>query len=169
MRPKNHSTQTMPATSGHQPKGRARRAAGALRDRSGATAVEFAMIAPALLLIMGAIVDFGVTMNNYVELTDAVRVGARQFVISGSSATPMTSATTAIDNAAPNLTAGSITVTYRVNGTGCATDTACATALAADAGGTATLTATYPCSAPVGGVTVLQGCTLTSATTEMVE
>jgi Flp pilus assembly protein TadG len=163
----------MPALPEHEARSGTRRLGGWLArvftSRSGATAVEFALIAPALLLIMGAIVDFGVTMNNYVELTDAVRVGARQFVLSGASATPKSSATTAIDNAAPNLTAGSITVTYSVNGASCTTDTACATALAADVGDTATITATYPCSAPVGGVTVLSGCTLTSTTTEMVE
>jgi Flp pilus assembly protein TadG len=139
------------------------------KDRSGASAVEFALIAPPLLLILGAIVDFGLTLNNYLELTDAVRVGARQFAISGSSSTPMSTATTAIQTAAPNLTAGSISVSYKVNGTSCATDTACLTALSADAGDTATVTATYPCSTPVAGVTFLSSCSLSSTTTEMVE
>lgn len=122
-----------------------------------------------LLLILGAIVDFGITMNNYVELTDAVRVGARTFVVSSTSATPMTSATSALQGAAANLTASSITITYKVNGTTCSSDTACATALQANPGGTATVTATYPCSTPIGGVNALAGCSLSSTTSQMVE
>jgi Flp pilus assembly protein TadG len=138
-------------------------------SRSGASAVEFAMVAPMLLLILGAIVDFGLTMNNYLELTDAVRVGARQFALSSASSTPMTTATTAIRNAAPNLTGTSISITYRVNGTACTTDGGCQTALAANAGNAATVTATYPCSTPMAGVTFLSSCSLSSTTTEMVE
>ena len=139
------------------------------RDERGATAVEFGLIAPVLLLILAGIVDFGITLNNYLELTDAVRVGARQFAIAGSTTTPMSSATTALKAAAANLTPGSITITYKVNTTACATDAACQAALTAAAGQSATVTATYPCSAPMGGITVLQGCTLTSTTTDMIE
>lgn len=127
------------------------------------------MIAPILLLILGAIVDFGLTMNNYLELTDAVRVGARQFALSGSSSTPMTTATTAVKNAAANLAGASISITYSVAGTACTSDGACQTALAANAGGSATVTATYPCSTPMAGVSFLSGCSLSSTTTEMVE
>lgn len=141
----------------------------AARDSSGAAAVEFGLIAPALLLILAGIVDFGFTFNNYLELTDGVRVAARQFAISGSTATPMSTSTSAMDAAAANLTPGSITITYQVNGVACASDAACHTALGAASGLTATVTATYPCSAPIGGITVLSGCTMTSTTTDMIE
>jgi Flp pilus assembly protein TadG len=139
------------------------------RDQSGASAVEFGLIAPVLLLMLAGIIDFGLTLNNYLELTDAVRVGARQFAIAGSTATPKTTATTALKAAAANLTGSSITITYSVNGTACTSDATCQTALAAAAGKSATVTATYPCSAPVAGITILASCTLTSTTAEMIE
>ncbi|HEY3796797.1 MAG TPA: TadE/TadG family type IV pilus assembly protein [Caulobacteraceae bacterium] len=138
-------------------------------DDSGAAAVEFGLIAPALLLILLSIIQFGITMNNYMELTDAVRVGGRTFSISGTTSTPLTTATSAIDAAAPNLTAAHITLTFKVNGTTCATDTACQTALQADAGETATIIATYPCTLAVMGNNFAPSCTLTSQTTDMVE
>jgi Flp pilus assembly protein TadG len=71
------------------------------RDQSGATAVAFGLIAPVLLLILAGIVDFGIALNNNLEPTDAVRVGARQFAVAGQTTmpqttTPMRSATTAL-------------------------------------------------------------------------
>jgi Flp pilus assembly protein TadG len=138
-------------------------------DRSGAAAVEFGLIAPILLMMLLAIVQFGLTLNNYLELTDGVRVGARNFAISSTSTTPLTTAKTAVTNAAANLTAANITLTFSVNGTACTTDSACQTALAADAGDAATVTGTYPCSLKVMGVNFASGCTLTSTTSEMVE
>lgn len=141
----------------------------AVQDQSGASAVEFGLLAPVLLLLLAGIVDFGLTLNNYLELTDAVRVGARQFAIAGQTTTPMSSSTTAIQAAAANLTTANITITYSVNGAACTTDATCATALTAGSGQPASVTATYPCSAPMAGITFLAGCTLTSTTTDMIE
>jgi Flp pilus assembly protein TadG len=148
---------------------RTRRAADLTGDRSGAAAVEFGLIAPILLVMLMAIIQFGLTLNNYLELTDAVRVAARNFAISGTATTPMSSSTTAADNSAANLTASSLTLTYSVNGAACSTDATCATALAADAGDTASVTGTYPCSLSVMGVNFAPSCTLSSSTTDMVE
>ena len=67
------------------------------------------------------------------------------------------------------LTPEPFTITFKVNGAACSSDATCQTALSAAPGQTATVTATYPCSAPIGGVTVLSGCTLTSTTTDMIE
>ncbi len=46
------------------------------RDR-GATAVEFALLLPLLLLIVFGIVDFGRALNAQITLTQAAREGAR--------------------------------------------------------------------------------------------
>jgi Flp pilus assembly protein TadG len=139
------------------------------RNRSGAAAVEFALIAPALLMMLLAIIQFGITLNNYLELTDGIRVGARQFAVSGTSTTPMTTATALVKASAANLSGSSITLTFKVNGTTCSSDSACATALAAGSGQSAAVTGTYPCSLTVMGVSFVSSCTLTSTTTEMVE
>lgn len=141
----------------------------AARDRTGIAAVEFALVAPVLMLVLFGIIQFGLTLNNYLVLTDAVQAGARQFSISRASATPWTTATTAVTSAAPNLTAANITITLRVNGTACASDAACQTALSAAAGGASSVTATYPCNLAIMGVNYAPGCTLTSQTTNLVE
>src|SRR5271156_1408771 len=103
----------------------------ALRDRAGSPAVEFALIAPLLFLMLFGIVTFGIAINNYIELTDGVRSGGRALAIARASttttsSTPYTSTTSAIFASAPNLTAANITITVTVNGSPCATDTLCA-------------------------------------------
>ena len=46
------------------------------RDNSGASAVEFALIVPFLLFLVVGLFQFGITINNYLELTDGVRAPA---------------------------------------------------------------------------------------------
>jgi len=138
-------------------------------DRRGTEAIEFALTAPVLLLIVFGIIQFGFTLNNYVMLTDAAGAGVRQFAISRSSATPYSTTTTTVAAAAPDLTAGSITLTLQVNGTACASDTACQTALSNAAGGSATLTAGYPCNLEIMGVNFAPSCSLSAQVTDLVE
>lgn len=141
----------------------------AARDRSGAAAVEFALVLPFLLTMLLGIIQFGITLNNYLELTNAVRTGARELAVGRTSTTPYTTATAAITSSAANLTAGSISYTLSVNGTACNSDSSCKTALSTASLQPATVTATYPCSLTVMGVNFLPGCTLTSTTTDMIE
>jgi Flp pilus assembly protein TadG len=140
-------------------------------DHSGASAVEFALIAPLLFVMLFGIIQFGLALNNYVELTDAVRNGGRNFAISraSASATPFTSTRTAITSSAANLTAASVTVTATVNGTACTTDGGCTTLLNAAAGQAAVVTATYPCNLTVMGVNLAPSCTLTATTSDLIE
>jgi Flp pilus assembly protein TadG len=147
----------------------------AAKDRGGAAAVEFALVLPMLLVMLVGIIQFGVAINSYLELTDAVRAGARSVAVSRSSATsatPLTTMNSAITNSAANLTAGSITTTLLINGTACTTDTGCETAISAAEGDAATVTSTYPC---ISSSFVFYmkffatGCTLTSTTAELIE
>ena len=142
-----------------------------LHDNSGAQAVEFALIAPLLLMLIMGIVQFSITLNNYIELTEGVRTGARNLAISRAmaSATPYTTTVSNISGSAGNLTASSITVTVSVNGTACTTDAGCSTALSTAAGQTASVTATYPCNLKVMAVNFLPSCTLSSQTSDLVE
>jgi Flp pilus assembly protein TadG len=60
---------------------RARRGA---RREDGQAYVEFALVLPILLLIVMGIIQFGTAFKDYIALTDATRVGARQAAVSRS-------------------------------------------------------------------------------------
>ncbi|MGE5691806.1 MAG: TadE/TadG family type IV pilus assembly protein [Pseudomonadota bacterium] len=53
-----------------------------LRQQRGQSLVEFALVLPALMLILLAIVQFGIVFKQYITLTDAVREGARKAAVS---------------------------------------------------------------------------------------
>jgi Flp pilus assembly protein TadG len=142
----------------------------------GSVAIEFAVLLPVLLLVLLGAIQFGLLLRNYVMLTNAVNVGAMQFAISRSDTTPYTDTVNAIKAAAPTLTPGSLAITLSVNGTTCATDSACSTALTAAApssGGSlqpAAVTVTYPCGSMLAGYNFWAStCQLTSTMTEGVQ
>ncbi len=139
------------------------------RDRRGTAAVEFALVAPVLFLLILGITQFGITLNNYEMLTGATAAASRQFSMSRGISTPSSSATTALYNAASNLTQSSLTITLKVNGATCTGDGACKTALTNGQGQPATVTASYPCNLTVYGYNFAPGCTLTAQSTESVE
>ena len=148
--------------------------------QSGSAIVEFALLAPVLLLVMLGTAQFGITLNQYVMLWNGVGAAATQFAISGgTSSTPASSAWTAITSAAPILTTKNLEMTLTVNGTNCVTsvsstptgtqDTACSSALAANPGNPAVVLATYPCSLTVMQYDFFPKCKLTAQITELVE
>jgi len=140
---------------------------------TGSAIVEFAFIAPVPLLIVLGTAQFGIALGQYVMLMNAVGVGAMQFAISRSDTTPYTDAVNAVRNAAPILTPANLTITLSVNGTACATDAACATALSANVGNPAQVSATYAASFPCNLLTSWYGfastCNLGSQVTERVQ
>jgi Flp pilus assembly protein TadG len=137
------------------------------RDAKGVTAIEFALLAPVFLTMLFGTLKFGIAMNDYMVLTNAAAKGAMTLALSRGTTTPYTSTTTAVTAAAPGLTVGSITITVKVNGTACTTDTGCSTILVA--GQPASVRATYPCDLTVMGVNYASGCTLSAETAQMVQ
>lgn len=75
------------------------------RDEKGAAAVELALVLPILVLLLFGVIEFGRGYNAKVELTAAVREGARAAALS--SGDPVA----ATRNAAPGLTPASLAVT----------------------------------------------------------
>lgn len=138
-------------------------------DERGAMAAEFALMLPVLAVLIFGAIQFGIALTNYEQLTYGARSGIRSFSAARGSTTPLTAATTALDNATPNLTSSSITVVFSVNGTTCTTDAGCATALGTAAGLPSKITATYPCNLTIPYVTTVTTCTLSTAVTSMVE
>ena len=149
------------------------------RDSAGAAMVEFAIVLPLLFITVFGVTQFGVLLNNYITVTDATEVGAQQFSISrGSTTTPLTDTVNEIYAFASNLCgaplptcASVLTVTLSVNGTACASDTACTTALNTAQGQPVKVTVSYPCGLYPGMATLLSfgSCALTSSLTARVQ
>jgi len=79
-------------------------------SEAGQALVEFALVLPLLVLILFAVIQFGVAFNNHLALTDAVRIGARKAAVSRSTADPAGEAERAVRSAAANLDQGELAV-----------------------------------------------------------
>ena len=139
-----------------------------LKNDEGVSAIEFAIISPVLLTIVLGVFQFGIAMNQYLNLTNAAAQGALTLALSRGTTTPYTSTTAAITAAAPNLVPAQTTITVQVNGVACTNDTTCSAALVA--GQAALVRATYPCNLVVMGVNYApNGCTLSAQSAQMIQ
>jgi len=141
------------------------------RETTGSAVVEFALLAPVLFMLLIGMFQFGILINNYIQLTEATRVGGRTLAISRGAATPVTTTKNAVYASAPGLKQGSLEFTMTVNGTACSADGACKTTLNSAQGTQATITVKYDvCSAIIYGKSYLaNGCKLSSTTSIRVE
>jgi Flp pilus assembly protein TadG len=123
-------------------------------DDRGQALVEFALALPALLMVVMAIAQFGIAYNNYLRLTDAVRIGGRvaatQSPDTGDSTEP-TACNAGKTAFKTNLSTPP--ATYACTGTTLNGDTA------------VTITGTYPFSIGIFGMRVYSG-SLSSSVTE---
>jgi len=62
-----------------------------------------ALVMPILLLLTYGMCWFGLAVNNYLVLTNAVQVGAQVLATDRGSSNPCSDVVTAVENAAPNL------------------------------------------------------------------
>jgi Flp pilus assembly protein TadG len=67
-----------------------------LRNEEGQSFVEFALVLPFLVFLILGIVQFGRAWHNYITITDAARVGAREGAVNRTTA--CSSATTKINS-----------------------------------------------------------------------
>ena len=58
------------------------------RGERGQAVVEFALVLPVLLLLIVGIIKGGILYNNYLQLTDSVRSGARELAIERGQTSP---------------------------------------------------------------------------------
>ena len=75
----------------------------------GAVAVEFALLAPVLVMILFGIMEFGRAYNVQTTLTNAAREGVRSMAINNNQATARAAAKNAATQLSPALTDGNIT------------------------------------------------------------
>jgi len=115
------------------------------RREDGSTVAEMALVMPILLVVLTGVFSFGVALNQYLVLTNAVNNGARAFAMSAPSEDGNTSiapssdpckyAQTAIQNAATTLTSSNLSytityTTYKGNPSGTGTSSTLANATA---------------------------------------
>jgi Flp pilus assembly protein TadG len=125
------------------------------RDEHGQAVVEFAIVLPLVTLLLFAVIQFGITYNHYVTLTDATRAGARKAAVSrylGAGAAS-SACVNAVKASASDLKAASLQIS-------------CTSSWAPTAD--VVVNAKYPYSINLLGVVVKSG-QLSSTTTERVE
>jgi Flp pilus assembly protein TadG len=140
------------------------------RGERGQAVVEFALVIPLLMLLLMGIFRCGVIYNNYIQLTNAVDVGARQLAEERGQTSPCTDAAGAADNVAAGLTTSSMTLSMSQEGASPyvypAETGSCPSLVAGDY---STMSGTYPCNLSIMGVNFDPGCTLTASATEIVQ
>jgi Flp pilus assembly protein TadG len=124
-----------------------------IRSEQGQSLTEFALALPVLALLLFAVIQFGVTFNNYVTLTDATRAGARKAAVGRQQTDPAGTCRTAIRNSAKDLNQSNLIPD-------------CVSTW--QAGADVTVTATYPYKISLLGMVVKSG-RLSSTTLERVE
>ena len=95
------------------------------RSDRGAAAVEFALVLPILLLLIGGIIDFGFAFNTQISLTHAAREGVRvealgtgdaeEVALAAFTAVAATDATAEVTNACDPGSDGKAIVVVRAN------------------------------------------------------
>jgi Flp pilus assembly protein TadG len=127
------------------------------KREQGQTMAEFTLVLPVLAILLFGVVQFGIVFNNYLQVTDAVRAGARQaavarFLPAGERDSKVRSKVYA---SADGLDASKLKVTISASDRW-------------QPGSDVTVAATYPYSINLLGKVVKNGL-LTSQTTERVE
>jgi Flp pilus assembly protein TadG len=124
-----------------------------IKQERGQAMVEFALVLPLLCVVLLGVIQFGIAFNNYLTLTDAVRVGARQGAVSRLASDPRGATEKKVRDTASGLNMSKRTVTI---------DSSWA------AGTDVIVSATYPWDISLLGFVVGSG-RLTSKTVERVE
>jgi Flp pilus assembly protein TadG len=114
---------------------------------------EFALILPVLIVLLFAIIQFGIVFNRYLALTDAVRAGARKAAVSRQETDPVAVTKQAVIGAGGDIQIQSSQITVNSDW---------------QAGDDVTVTATYPSKINLGLLEIPLP-DLKSSTTERVE
>jgi Flp pilus assembly protein TadG len=145
-------------------------------DDRGSSLVEFALTLPPLMLLSSGMCVMGIAMNNYLILTNATGVAARQISVSrGQTLDPCATAVATLTTAAPTLTASKLTYSYVFNGVAYSGTSCSSTAYTSGApsylvqGQPAQMVVNYPCSLGAYNVNFAPGCNLRAQLTEVVQ
>lgn len=118
------------------------------RDTRGSVFVEAALVLPLTVIILAGIMEWGLTLYQYNQLSAATANAVRELIISRGYSTPYKNVTDQFAAWARTLEFGTGkrgTIIVTVNGTTCSKDADCKTALDGALGKNATVTAKYDC------------------------
>jgi len=148
----------------------------------GQSLVEFALCLPPLLILMTGVFAFGIAIANYVMLTNAASAGAQQLSISrgqlaSPSYDPCATAVSAVEAAAPMLTASNLKFAFVLDGNSYASNTTSCSSSSQTSGAAAelvqgqavTVTVTYPCTLAYYKANNFPNCLLTAKASEVVQ
>jgi Flp pilus assembly protein TadG len=145
-------------------------------NEEGQALVEFALCLPVVMLVMTGIFTFGIALNNYLVLTNAVTIGAQQLAISrGQTTDPCATTVAAVYAASPTLTKANLSFTFTLNGNAYSGTSCNSSSITTGAAGnlvqgtSAQVTVTYPCNLAVYGANYAPICALKARTTEFVQ
>jgi len=138
-----------------------------LAGEAGNVIVEMALALPVLLLLFTGVCSFAAAYSNQLTLTQAVGVGGEYLQqLRGSTTDPCKDTLTAIQNAAPYLTPGSISLTLTMNGTKVSGSTCSGDQTDLVQGAPVTVLATYPCVLSAYSMKFTGTCQLSAEVTE---
>jgi hypothetical protein len=135
--------------------------------------VELALTLPILLLLITGIYSVGMLLQQDMQLTDSVNVGAMDLAINGSGlgsgGDPCALAAADIINTSPFLDASKMTFTFVLNNTSYSSSGNSCSGVTLSSGSTMQVTATYPCSITIYLAPAVQGCLLSASLSEIVQ
>ncbi len=128
-----------------------------IRRDDGQAMVEFALVLPVLLVLVLGIIQFGIVLHDYLAITDAVRVGAREAAVSRMDPMAASDVEARVRASAAELDQTELDITITPGDSGTWTQ-----------GGDVAVEASYPFDINLLGFVVFSG-DLTSKATERVE
>lgn len=146
------------------------------QEQQGSSLIEFAVALPAMLMVVTGITTFGIALNNYVSLTDATNVAARQLALSRDQIVdPCALVSSTVYASAPYLTQSGLSFAVTINGHQY-TGTTCASASPSvgaagymSQGANVTLQVSYPCNLTIYKTNYAPNCSMTAQTTQVVQ
>jgi Flp pilus assembly protein TadG len=123
------------------------------RNEKGQSMTEFALVLPILALLLFGVIQFGIVFNNYIQLTDAVRAGARKGAVGRHVQNPQGAVIQTVRDASTSLKQSDLNVSVTSSW---------------QQGEDVTVSASYPYSVNLLGVVIKSG-RMTSTTKERVE
>jgi Flp pilus assembly protein TadG len=125
----------------------------ACRSERGQSLTEFALVLPLLVVLLFGIIQFGITFNNYISLTDAVRAGARKGAVARHLDDPVGATVEGVQTAAGDLDEAQLQISVESSW---------------EPGEEVTVSASYPYKIKLFGIPLKEG-QMSSTTTERVE